>query len=88
MQVTIPQIDDVKQWVGDNVASISLWSATVVVVLVLLWLTSGTPYHQLMIGIIASGVSLLVVMLLFEGIWRLAIKIASAATEDANDRQR
>jgi hypothetical protein len=42
-----------------------------------LWISGGTQFHQLAIGIMISTVTLTLALALFELCWRLALSVAS-----------
>jgi hypothetical protein len=59
----------IKRWLGHYAATIRRWAAVIVGTVILVLVTRGTPYHQLAIGLLASSVTLLVALAVFEGIW-------------------
>ena len=56
-----------QKWLKENHAP--AWAALIAFALIAYWLSVGTPYHQLAIGVLAAAVTLLVVMLVFETLW-------------------
>jgi hypothetical protein len=61
------------RWLDGNHAEIRAWAVLIGVPVVIYWLSFGTQYHQLGIGILAASVILLAVTLLFEALWRLIL---------------
>jgi len=59
-----------QKWLKENHAP--AWAALIAFALIAYWISAGTPYHQLAIGVLAAAVTLLVVMLVFETLWRIA----------------
>jgi hypothetical protein len=53
----------------DNSTRLCGWAAAICAALIVFWISRGTPYHQLAIGILASAVSLFVLMSLVEAAW-------------------
>jgi hypothetical protein len=56
----------------ERYATIGWWAALIVCALIAYWVSEGTSYHQLAIGILASSTTLAGAMLLFEAAWRVA----------------
>jgi hypothetical protein len=58
--------------IRENASALRASAAAIGAALILFWISRGTAYHQLAIGILASLVSLLVAMSLFEMLWLAA----------------
>ncbi len=56
----------------EKYATIGWWAALIACALIAYWVSQGTTYHQLAIGILASSITLAGAMLLFEAVWRVA----------------
>jgi hypothetical protein len=65
-----------KQWLKENNgATIGWWIALIGCALIAFWLTSGSAYHHLGIGILTASLSLLVAMALFEALWWVVVEL-------------
>ena len=64
-----------QQWIKENYPTIGWWTALIAGALILYWVTRGTSYHPLAIGILASSVTLAAAMLLFEAVWWSALAL-------------
>lgn len=62
------------------------WACLIVASLIAFWLTEGTPYHQLAVGVMMSASTLFILMAIFECIWRLLVDDVTA--DDGPDRRR
>jgi len=56
--------------IRDSSRAMASWACLIAVSVVCFWLTEGTRYHPLSIGILISSSILFVLMALFEGLWR------------------
>jgi hypothetical protein len=61
-----------KLWTKDNLATICSWATLIFGAAAFFWISRGTSYQQLAVGILASAVTLVLLMLVFEGLWQLA----------------
>jgi hypothetical protein len=66
-----------QKWLKENHAP--AWVALIGFALIAFWISAGTPYHQLAIGLLAAAVTLLVVMLVFETLWWIAVAAFGSA---------
>ena len=62
------------------------WACLIVASLIAFWLTEGTQYHQLAVGIMMSASTLFILMAIFECIWRLLV--GDVSVDDGPDRRR
>jgi hypothetical protein len=53
----------------DNSTRLYGWAAAICAAAIIFWISRGTPYHQLAIGILASAITLFVLMSIVEGAW-------------------
>jgi hypothetical protein len=60
-----------QKWLKENHAP--AWAALIAFALIAFWISAGTAYHQLAIGVLAAAVTLLVVMLVFEALWWIGV---------------
>ena len=61
----------IPQMLKDDANALIGWTAVIGgAAVVAFWLSEGTSYHQLAVGILMSSGTLLVLMALFEIIWR------------------
>jgi hypothetical protein len=58
-----------RRWIKESYPTIGWWTALIAGALILYWVSQGTTYHQLAIGILASAATLAAAMLLFEALW-------------------
>jgi hypothetical protein len=58
------------------------------VALIFFLLTFGTSYHQLAIGLVASAVSWVVLILLLESVWRLVTAVLRYLGIEGNEKAR
>lgn len=70
----------------DEAGALGGWAAWIAATLLAFWLSEGTPYHQLSIGLLLSSATLFVLMLLFEVLWRAITgeRSRQAGTESAD----
>jgi hypothetical protein len=73
-----------QKWLKENHAP--AWAALIAFALFAYWLTANTAYHQLAIGVLAAAVTLLVVMLVFETIWWVAVSLLGSSGGDSSKR--
>ena len=59
-----------KAWVYDNAATIWSWVALLGVSAIVFAATLHTSLHQFGVGLLTAAIALLVLMLVFEGIWQ------------------
>jgi hypothetical protein len=65
----------------DNSTRLYGWVAAICIAAIIFWISRGTPYHQLAIGILASAVTLFVLMSLVEGAWFAADELLGKGTD-------
>lgn len=63
-------IHAIAGWIKDEARVLCGWLAAICTALVGFWLSEGTHYHQLAVGLLASAVSFFVALALFEALWR------------------
>jgi hypothetical protein len=59
-------------WMRNNAATIWSWGSLVIGSIIIVAVTYGTSYRHLGIALLISSVSLLVIIAIFEALWRLA----------------
>jgi hypothetical protein len=69
MTSTTPRIREYR-------STIASFAALICGALVFLWISRGTQFHQLAIGIVLSSVTLALALALFELFWRVALLAA------------
>ena len=75
--------EELSALVQSNSRALAGWACLIVASLVAFWLTQGTPYHQLVVGILMSSSTLFILMAVFECLWRLSVDPLS--TDDKAD---
>lgn len=65
----------------DNSTRLCGWAAAITAASIMFWISRGTQYHQLAIGLLASSVSLFVSMSLVEGAWFAAVEFFGGGTD-------
>jgi hypothetical protein len=70
-----------RRWLTENGTEVTRWAALIGGAFIVFWLTRGTAYQQLGIGLLSSAVALLVCLMVFEVIWR-AVSAVVAFLED------
>lgn len=58
------------------------WAALIAAALVAFWLTRGTSYHRLALGVLLSSVTLLILLSVFELLWQALAVIFDSDTTD------
>lgn len=61
-------------------SAIASFAALIAGALIFFWISRGTQYHQLAIGILLSAVTLAAALTLFEICWRIGLRVMN--TED------
>ena len=66
----------------------TIWScaALIATVLIMFWMTRGTQYHQLALGMLLSSITLLVALSLFEALWWVLEAVFDSERPDTTDR--
>ncbi|HLZ05488.1 MAG TPA: hypothetical protein VKR55_25480 [Bradyrhizobium sp.] len=77
--------EELSHLVRSNSHTLAGWACLIVVSLIAFWLTERTPYHQLVVGILMSSSTLLILMAVFECLWRLSVDPLSG-DDNADDR--
>jgi hypothetical protein len=62
------------RWLRNNNSTIYSWTALLGGVLIIFFVSRGTQLEPFTFALLISLIALLVLLLLFEGIWRLAMK--------------
>jgi hypothetical protein len=84
MDQTAPshEINPVAPGFHEYRAPIATFAALICGALVLLWVSRGTQFHQLAIGIVMSSATLALLLALFELCWRVGLNLARAFGDD------
>jgi hypothetical protein len=61
---------NISQWLQARRGPLAMWAATIVVALILFFVTEGSSYHQLVMGLLASAIALCIALSLFEAAWQ------------------
>jgi hypothetical protein len=61
---------NISQWLQTRLGPLAMWAVTIVVALILFFVTEGSSYHQLVMGFLASAIALCVALSLFEAAWQ------------------
>jgi hypothetical protein len=61
---------NISQWLQTRLGPLAMWAVTIVVALILFFVTEGSSYHQLVMGLLASAIALCIALSLFEAVWQ------------------
>jgi hypothetical protein len=75
------------QLIRENASALRASAAGIGAALIMFWISRGTEYHPLAIGILASSVSLLVAMSLFESAWLAIAALLETKTPERRHRR-
>lgn len=75
--------EELSALVRSNARDLAGWACLIVASLVAFWITEGTQYHQLVVGILMSSSTLFILMAVFECLWRLSV--GPVSTDDMTD---
>jgi hypothetical protein len=75
-------------WLKNAFPDFFLALALTCIALIFFLLTFGTSYHQLAIGLLASAVSWVVLILLLESMWRLVTAVLRYLGIEGNEKAR
>jgi hypothetical protein len=64
--------------VGETTARLMWWALTIIASAAFFWFTRGMQIHEFALAVMASVISLAVLLGLFEGIWHAAMKAFGA----------
>lgn len=70
-----------------NTSALRAWVAVISAALIMFWISRGTEYHQLAIGLLASSVSLFAAMSLFEFVWLAIAAFLETKTPEHRHRR-
>lgn len=66
-------------------STIASFAALICCAMIFLWISRGTQFHQLAIGIVMSAITLTLALALFELCWRAALSVAKLlGSENSN----
>lgn len=71
-----------NSWVKDNASVVWSWAGLIAGAAIVFGITRGTHFAQLGIGLLASAITLLVAVAVFEAIWQIVVSF----TGPKNDR--
>jgi hypothetical protein len=54
------------RWLSVNLATIVIWAGLIVAAAIAFWISKGTSYHQLTVGILLSSIALPVALLVVD----------------------
>jgi hypothetical protein len=63
-------LTNLSEWLQARRGALAMWAATIAVALILFFVTEGSSYHQLVMGLLASAIALCVALSLFEAAWQ------------------
>lgn len=66
-------------------STIALFAVLVCGALIVLWISQGTPFHRLAIGIAMAAITLTVTLALFELCWRVGSFVATLFDSEKRD---
>lgn len=77
--------EQLSHLVRSNSRALAGWACLIIVSLIAFWLTERTQYHQLVAAILMSSSTLLILIAVFECLWRLSVDPVST-DDNADDR--
>jgi hypothetical protein len=64
-------LEPIAEMLKDEANALAVWIVVIVGAFAAFWLSEGTAYHQLTVGVLMSSGTLLVLMAVFEAAWRM-----------------